>query len=523
MKYLLLLSILVLVVCLLNSKDLMNSDLVKSVTSKSKSLKMDNTTMLVLGFVVIVLFVCMSKGIEGFKLVETDILYDDSDSPTAADPKFDGVCPSNSTIKRIKKVNEGGGDSVVFGLKEPNGPGQPSDPPHPYGASNEDFGYSSPDLNKHLYGCLSEGGSSSDTNAWKSFTGNVIEEGTAGNNSSDYCSSVLDTNSDKICSRLKSRDCNASWSTCDANCTQTYTIISQESGGTACEATNNYSQTCSGGQCLEDVDCIGEFVPATCGEDCGIRKYNIISEKVGNGERCPHTQGFPLQCNPGEGACPPDIDCVGSWGKCQANCNKYYNVTTESSGNGSPCQHNNRAIQRCSPGQGNCRSVADVAIDALDEAARVTGRTVADDLVSALVYIVNKYAKLPKGCNGTICPRPNESNSNIGECYDPNKEPPVCTAVQGDCPADQINCSGTNDFGGLLNQFISKNSGWINRISGLSELQPLRNVATISEDKALVALCTSANNINPENNESCPAEFYGATIYMKDLLKSSIN
>ena len=67
MKYLLLLSILVLVVCLMNSKDLM-----KSVSTKAKSLKMDNTTMLVVGFVVIVLFMCMSKSVEGFKMVETD-------------------------------------------------------------------------------------------------------------------------------------------------------------------------------------------------------------------------------------------------------------------------------------------------------------------------------------------------------------------------------------------------------------------------------------------------------------------
>jgi hypothetical protein len=63
---LLLLAGLVLVVCLMNSKDLMKSDLVKSVSSKVKSMKMDDTTLLVVIFVVVVLFMCMNKRVEGF-------------------------------------------------------------------------------------------------------------------------------------------------------------------------------------------------------------------------------------------------------------------------------------------------------------------------------------------------------------------------------------------------------------------------------------------------------------------------
>ena len=73
---LLLLAGLVLVVCLMNSKDLMNSDLVKSVSSKSKSvsksLGVDNSTLLVVVFVGIVLFMCMNKSVEGFVSVGED-------------------------------------------------------------------------------------------------------------------------------------------------------------------------------------------------------------------------------------------------------------------------------------------------------------------------------------------------------------------------------------------------------------------------------------------------------------------
>ena len=70
MNNLLLLAGLVLVVCLMNSKDLMKSDLVKSVSSKSKSVSksmgVDSTTLLVVVFVGAVLFMCMSKKVEGF-------------------------------------------------------------------------------------------------------------------------------------------------------------------------------------------------------------------------------------------------------------------------------------------------------------------------------------------------------------------------------------------------------------------------------------------------------------------------
>jgi len=76
MNNLLLLVGFVLVVCLMNSKDLMNSDLVKSVSSKSKSvsksLGVDNSTLLVVVFVGVVLFMCMNKSIEGFVPVGED-------------------------------------------------------------------------------------------------------------------------------------------------------------------------------------------------------------------------------------------------------------------------------------------------------------------------------------------------------------------------------------------------------------------------------------------------------------------
>lgn len=69
MNYLLLLAGLVLVVCLMNSKDLMKSVSSKS-KSVSKSIGVDSSTLLVVVFVGVVLFMCMNKSVEGFSVVK---------------------------------------------------------------------------------------------------------------------------------------------------------------------------------------------------------------------------------------------------------------------------------------------------------------------------------------------------------------------------------------------------------------------------------------------------------------------
>ena len=65
MNNLLLLAGLVLVVCLMNSEDLMKSVSSKS-KSVSKSLGVDSSTLLVVVFVGAILFMCMNKSVEGF-------------------------------------------------------------------------------------------------------------------------------------------------------------------------------------------------------------------------------------------------------------------------------------------------------------------------------------------------------------------------------------------------------------------------------------------------------------------------
>lgn len=120
MNNLLLLAGLVLVVCLMNSKDLMKSDLVKSVSSKSKSVSksmgVDSTTLLVVVFVGAVLFMCMNKSVEGFTgLVNGECpngtrmhVYDPSIKPSIATVpgKHTPVCFDNEVSVFTKIKNE---------------------------------------------------------------------------------------------------------------------------------------------------------------------------------------------------------------------------------------------------------------------------------------------------------------------------------------------------------------------------------------------------------------------------------
>lgn len=118
MNNLLLLAGIVLVVCLMNSKDLMKSVSSKS-KSVSKSLGVDSSTLLVVVFVVVVLFMCMNKSVEGFTVVK-----DNENCPQGTKDKmakFDGasvkVCLDNSEyeivsnlLKDLLTVSKEGGD-----------------------------------------------------------------------------------------------------------------------------------------------------------------------------------------------------------------------------------------------------------------------------------------------------------------------------------------------------------------------------------------------------------------------------
>ena len=84
MNNLLLLIVLVLIICLVNNKDLM-----KSVSSKAKSMNMDDTTLMIVVFVVVVLFMCMSKKVEGFTKQNNGVCTNDDTEMKLYDPNRD--------------------------------------------------------------------------------------------------------------------------------------------------------------------------------------------------------------------------------------------------------------------------------------------------------------------------------------------------------------------------------------------------------------------------------------------------
>ena len=54
-------------------------------------------------------------------------------------------------------------------------------------------------------------------------------------------------------------------------------------------------------------------------------------------------------CSPGEGFCPPDVDCVGTWSDCTSDCEaagqRIWHERTAQSGDGAACP----AASSCSP------------------------------------------------------------------------------------------------------------------------------------------------------------------------------
>jgi len=291
MNNLMVLAGLVLVVCVMNSKDLMKSDLVKSLSSKSKSLKMDNTTILVLGFVVIVLFICMSKNIEGFKMVETDKLYE------VGDAKLDGVCRSGPMTLIVEGSNVASNPNPLKAFHPSLGTIGQFTPDVP-----------DPDLYKYLYGCLNGPNASAfSADDWSRLPDDKFEDGDSsptGNNSSAYCALAVDGSPGraKVCSRFKSRDCIGDWSSCGIDCQKTYHISSPGSGGTECEAVERAQGTCEPGEdlCPPDVDCGGTMSACTdaC-EKANKRSFTMTTPKSGNGQECP----VPGDCQNGDGAC----------------------------------------------------------------------------------------------------------------------------------------------------------------------------------------------------------------------------
>ena len=155
-------------------------------------------------------------------------------------------------------------------------------------------------------------------------------------------------------------DCEGSWSLCGADCANTTYMIHKPASGTgsACDFPHGATAPCVAGQgeCPLDINCIGQW--SICGSDCDNKTYTVDIEQSGQGASCPAAHGDTMWCNAGEGQCPPDIDCVGAWSHCAADCigTKTFSVLVEQSGRGHSCDAAHGQTTTCAAGDGDCIS-----------------------------------------------------------------------------------------------------------------------------------------------------------------------
>ena len=200
------------------------------------------------------------------------------------------------------------------------------------------------------------------------------------------------------------RDCAGSWSDCNQFCSRTWTETArQHAGGDPCPDADACNP--GDGDCPPDIDCDGTWIACTAAcEDADDRIWSQTAAQSGNGDPCPVAE----KCNPGDGDCPPDIDCAGTWRPCTAACedadDRVWDVTDAQSGKGAPCP----VADACNPGDGDCP--VDCAYTRLDAAdCTGCGEELTDTVVST-----------PDG--------------RESECTDINTYP--CAAGDGACPVD---------------------------------------------------------------------------------------
>ena len=261
-------------------------------------------------------------------------------------------------------------------------------------------------------------------------------------------------------------DCGGSWDTCSASCTQSYTVSTAQSGsGEACTAAGGATQACAAGtgSCPADADCVGSW--GVCGTDCAAKSYTVSTAQAGNGAACVAAAGDMATCAAGEGNCPANTDCIGSWSRCSAACSQSYSIITPRSGSGTACSAAVGEIQNCAANVGDCVATENCvgswsacAADCGDKTYTVTqnqggsgtacaaanGATLAcsagDGSCPANVDCVGDYGTCNAGCTKTFAISTSASGTGTA-CSAAGGTTASCTAGEGSCPAD-ANCVG---------------------------------------------------------------------------------
>ena len=136
-----------------------------------------------------------------------------------------------------------------------------------------------------------------------------------------------------------------------------------------------------------------------------------------------------------------DINCVGSWSSCRADCgDKTFTITTPASGRGTVCDHDDGETTQCIPGEGSCPTDYITAAEA--------AATEAADGVDC----VGEWSECGADCNKIFTITTPASGTGT-PCVHDNGETNSCSAGEGSCPQP---VSQSSDGGSLTNQASSR-------------------------------------------------------------------
>ena len=163
-------------------------------------------------------------------------------------------------------------------------------------------------------------------------------------------------------------NCVGQWSSCNFACVKEFSVSIAVSGqGAVCSAEDGDIVGCTPGEgnCPEDIDCLGSW--STCQSSCADRIYTHTRSVVGMGTDCAIPDGATEPCRPGQGDCPPDVDCIGAWSECDSSCERTYTVSVPQSGEGLQCETPDLSVEVCEPANvcndGDVETMNDVCLD----------------------------------------------------------------------------------------------------------------------------------------------------------------
>ena len=267
-------------------------------------------------------------------------------------------------------------------------------------------------------------------------------------------------------------DCVGSFTQCGADCGMAeYQVTTAQSGtGAQCPHADGYTRQCGPGEgiCPLNTNCLGAW--PTCVTDCTPSVYRVTTPQSGTGTQCPIQDGVSRLCNPGDGACPVNEDCVGDFTQCGADCaNKMFVVTTIQSGTGAQCPHAHGHAQVCAPGDGICPRDCVGSFSRCDASCNQKRYSIA----------------LAPLNGGTPCPQVG------GTMQD-------CTEGDGDCPVSLFTLTEDNENGFLLAAVL---------ISGAVLLVCVLIGCFCLQKGKTSALANAAPSGGPRN--AVPGNFYG--------------